>query len=66
LAKLSKKISLHQRIGSLIKRLNNGEYISTEDVEQQYEISKRNAERDFTERLPKYLGDALLKEKSTK
>ncbi|QKJ26169.1 transcriptional regulator (WYL domain) [Aliarcobacter cibarius] len=66
MAKLSKKISLHQRIGSLIKRLNNGEYISTEDVEQQYEISKRNAERDFTERLPKYLGEALLKEKSTK
>ena len=46
MAKLSKKISLHQRIGSLIKRLNNGEQLSTEDVEQQYETSKRNAERD--------------------
>lgn len=66
MAKLSKKISLHQRIGSLIKRLNNGEQLSTEDVEQQYETSKRNAERDFTERLPKYLGETLLKDKSTK
>ena len=66
MAKLSKKISLHQRIGSLIKRLNNGEQLSTEDVEQQYETSKRNAERDFTERLPKYLGEPLLKDKSTK
>jgi len=60
------KISLQERIGDLIRRLNNGEYITTESAATYYGISVRNAERDFTERLPKYLTIKILKNKVTK
>ncbi|WP_265936839.1 hypothetical protein [Malaciobacter molluscorum] len=36
------KFSLQERLGDLIRRLNNGEQITTEFVARYYDISKRN------------------------
>lgn len=64
--KFSKKVPMLKRIAEILERLNAGERISTQMAADFYDISTRTAERDFTEKIPKYLGVQLLKEELSK
>lgn len=62
----SSNLSMLKRLGELSSRLNSSEHISAEEVAEIYNISQRNAIRDFTQRLPALMHQTILKDKVTK
>lgn len=56
-----KKLNQFKRISKIIERLKNGESFTIDEIANQYEISTRTAQRDFSEKIESQFPDEQLK-----